>query len=165
MRPCMNRHRNTPDMRRTRFHVQRAFSLIELMCVLAVLGILLLVALPAYVDSVRKARRAEGRAALMKLMQQQERFYTVNNRYVAFSSSSTVSEEKQFQWYSGDTASTSFYEISGAACEGDVIRDCILLTARPGTGKVNVSFNDAECPQLTLSSTGNKTARVVTCWN
>jgi type IV pilus assembly protein PilE len=31
-----------------------------------------------------KAKRSEGKSALMKLMQQEERFYTQNNSYIVF---------------------------------------------------------------------------------
>ena len=145
-------------------HSRRGFTLIEMLFVVIILAILATVALPAYLDSVRKARRVQGRVALMKLMQQQERFYTVHNRYVAFSSSSTEPEATQFQWYSGDTAMSSFYEISARACDDEMIRDCVVLSAQPGTLKVNMHFKDDICAELGLSSTGKKTARLPSCW-
>ena len=134
------------------------FSLIELMTTLAIIAILAAVAYPSYQDSVRKARRAEGRAALMQLMQQQERYYSQNNSYIAFSSSSTDAGGKSFKWYSGDSPEHSAYEISGAACQNENIRDCVQLTASPGTSKVNASFKDAVCGKLMLTSTGEKTS-------
>ena len=49
-------------------------SLIELMIVVVILGVLLAVAYPSYLDSVRKGRRADGIAGLTTLQQVQERF-------------------------------------------------------------------------------------------
>ena len=64
----------------------RGFTLIELMITVAIVGILASIAYPSYIESVRKGRRAEARAALTELMQQQERFMTQNNTYRAFAS-------------------------------------------------------------------------------
>jgi type IV pilus assembly protein PilE len=57
------------------------FTLIELMIVVAIIGILAAIAYPSYQDSVRKSRRADARAALLDLSQWLERNYTVTSRY------------------------------------------------------------------------------------
>ncbi len=49
-------------------------TLIELMITVVIMGVLLAVAFPSYMDSVRKGRRAEGIAALTALQQAQERY-------------------------------------------------------------------------------------------
>lgn len=59
----------------------RGLTLIELMVVVAVLAVLSAIVYPLYTEQARKARRTEGRAALMTLAQAQERFYTVNGSY------------------------------------------------------------------------------------
>jgi type IV pilus assembly protein PilE len=144
--------------------ISQGFSLIEVMVVVAIVTILAAVVYPSYQDSVRKAKRAEGRAALMQLMQQQERYYSQRSTYIAFSSASTDPNEKQFQWHSSDSPRKSAYEISGAACAGDTIENCVVLTARPGTGNVDSGYTDAKCRNLGLSSTGRKTADGNDCW-
>lgn len=142
----------------------RGFSLIEIMIVAVIVAILAAVAYPSYQESVRKAKRAEGRAALMQLMQQQERYYSQHSRYIAFSSSSIDPNERQFRWHSGDSPQKSAYEISGAACEGEDIDNCVVLTAKPGTGNVDSRYTDAKCGTLKLFSTGRKTADDNDCW-
>jgi type IV pilus assembly protein PilE len=53
---------------------RRGFTLIELMIALAVVAILAAVALPSFLDSIRKGRRSEAIAALAQLQQAQERW-------------------------------------------------------------------------------------------
>ncbi|ANQ86086.1 putative prepilin like protein [Azoarcus olearius] len=60
---------------------QRAFSLVELMIVVAVIGILAAIAYPNYQDYLIKARRATATGCLMELAQFLERHYTTHMSY------------------------------------------------------------------------------------
>jgi len=145
----------------------RGFTLIELMAAMAVFAILAVVAYPSYRHAVIKTKRTEGRAALMQLMQQEEKYYAQFTSYIAFSSDSVDPEEKRFKWYSGDQPRPSAYEISAMTCEGESIRDCVILTAVPGTAKVDSSFEDKNCGRLMLTSAGAESAsgKAADCWS
>ena len=60
---------------------QSGFTLIELMVVVAIVGILAAIAVPSYQDSVRKSHRADAKAALMGLANAMERHFTETNTY------------------------------------------------------------------------------------
>jgi len=57
------------------------FSLIELMVVVAIVGILSSIALPAYNDYVRRARAADAVAQLSSYAARLEQFYLDNRNY------------------------------------------------------------------------------------
>lgn len=140
------------------------FTLVEVMIVLGILGILGGLIYPSYQGAVRKTKRTEGKAALLQLMQQQERYFSQHGSYLAFSSASLDAEAKRFKWFSGDNSAGSAYEISGAPCAGDTLQGCILLTARPGTAKVNSAYKDEQCGELSLASSGVKSPARTECW-
>jgi len=75
---------------------QRGFTLIELMIVISVLSLLLALAYPAYQSRLLHAKRAEGHAALLQVMLQQERHFSLNNRYRLFAGNSN---ETGFKWF------------------------------------------------------------------
>ncbi|MFA0810493.1 type IV pilin protein [Microbulbifer epialgicus] len=60
---------------------QSGFTLIELMIVVAVVGILAGIAWPSYLNHVRTASRADAQGALMGLAQAMEKHYTQNGSY------------------------------------------------------------------------------------
>jgi type IV pilus assembly protein PilE len=57
------------------------FTLIELMIVVVIVSILATVGYPSYLDHVRKTRRSDAQAALLRVAQSLERCYTEYNAY------------------------------------------------------------------------------------
>ena len=146
------------------------FTLIELMIVVAIIGLLAAVAYPSYTSSVLKGRRAQARAALAELLQQQERYMTQRNCYLGFSTVSggvataaapdpstacggVTASSVPFKTFSGDTAADAPYLLSAENCPGATgtlsIAECVRVVAQP-TGTDNFVGN------LRMTSTGVK---------
>lgn len=138
--------------------LQSGFTLVEAMMVLAIIGVLAALAYPDVAGHAIKARRTEAQAALLELMQQQERFFTEHNTYLAFSAGTSDPAGQRFKWYSGSSAGRSAHELSGQACPGQPLSHCIELKATPGTARVDASFRDHECGIITLDSEGSRAA-------
>lgn len=136
-------------------HRSGGFTLIELMIVVAIVGLLAAIAYPSYQDSVRKSRRAEGRAAMMEVLQQQERYMTQYNTYLAFAESSTSVPFKNF---SGDARANAAYLIGSRAC-GD-IKICVEVFGVP-------KYVEPDITELRIKSTGEKSctgSKQSVCW-
>jgi len=134
------------------------FSLIELMIVVAIVGILASIAYPAYTNAILKGRRAEGRKAVAELMQQQERYMTQSNTYLAFTNAAGVTTPAgaatTFKVFSGDSLANSAYLLSADTCPDGAggtisIADCVRVIA-------SAIKTDAEAGDLWATSTGTR---------
>lgn len=160
------------------------FSLIELMIVVAVIGILAAVAYPSYTDSVLKGRRAQARTALVELLQQQERYMTQRNCYLGFTTNSSgtatasapspstacggvTASSVPFKTFAGDNLASASYLLSATVCPGFgsgtlSIASCVKVVATPVK-------SDPKVGNLEVTSTGVKTCTGSTsdkklCW-
>ncbi|MBS8241176.1 prepilin-type N-terminal cleavage/methylation domain-containing protein [Marinobacter lipolyticus] len=61
---------------------QSGFTLIELMIVVAIIGIIAAIAYPSYLAQVESTRRGDAQGALASFANAMERYYTQNNTYI-----------------------------------------------------------------------------------
>jgi len=134
------------------------FTLIELLIVVAIMGVLASLALPAYQNSVLRAGRSEAKTELLQVASDQERHFSNFNTYVddATPLNTPVVANRD------RTTQNAFYAISVAACGGGAITNCFLATATAQ----NAQTADT-CTTLTITSTGARGATGDTtneCW-
>lgn len=85
MRNLANLHRNQfQKFKQSNYCLlkQRGFTLIEVMIVVAIIGIVASIALPAYTDYVKQGKAAEATATLADLRVKMEQYYQDNRTYV-----------------------------------------------------------------------------------
>ena len=138
------------------------------MIVVAIIGILAAVAYPAYTDSVAKGKRAEARAAVMDLLQQQERYFTQTNTYETFSLGTTGALPfKGFSSISGGQSGSS-HLLGARLCQavGGTVptkQDCIEVFAEPQAGV----FSDPQVTLMAIDTQGRRTCtgtQIDRCW-
>lgn len=62
-------------------HQSRAFTLVELLIVVAIVGILAAIAIPSYNSYIIRANRSEGTTALLNLANRMEQYFVRENTY------------------------------------------------------------------------------------
>ncbi|HEY6453571.1 MAG TPA: type IV pilin protein [Steroidobacteraceae bacterium] len=141
------------------------FTLIELMIVMVIAGILLAVAIPSYLDKVRKSRRTEAKTALLDLAGREERFYNMSSPPAY----SALASDLGYAAVGGAnfpiTVGNGYYTVDVTlACTGGAVAPCYTITATPVAGSDQAK--DAQCQQYTLTNTGAQTSipNTTVCW-
>lgn len=133
------------------------FTLLELMVVVSVIGVLALVAMPSYQESVRKARRADARLILTDTAQRLERCYGECNSYVSGTCPAPCPTLPV-------TSTDGNYQITTGGGSA-IAASAFSLVATPVAGAPQAA--DATCSSFTLTHLNVRTAtgsNAPVCW-
>ena len=136
-------------------NLQQGFTLIEVMVVVAIVGILSAIAYPSYTEYIARGHRAEARANLLQAAQWMERAATANGTYPTASSAASAIAALEAQ------LKMDRYGIKVDSANGS----SYTLTATPKGAQLK-----DKCGSYTLTQSGKRdvasaTLSVADCWN
>ena len=130
---------------------QAGFTLIELMIVVAIIGIIGAIAFPSYNSYMDKSRRADAKAGMLKIADRQERYYIQNGAYTK-----TVTD----LGFSDDLSEEGYYKFSISS--QSTAADYTITAKAQGVQANDKNTSAGDCTTMTLDSTGLKTPTA--CW-
>ena len=153
-------HKKTSTVISSTRNMSGGFTLIELMIVITIIGILSAIAVPSYNNYVLRAKRSEGRSAIMDAAARQERVYSDNNQYTStLGTGGLAISDPSGCSATGVQSETCKYTLTTAATNSN---QAFTVTAAP-------TFTDADCGSFRVNQAGTKeivggTDTVRNCW-
>ena len=132
-------------------------TLIEVLIVVAILGIIAAIAIPSYTKYITSSRRADGQVALLEAAQRMERFFTNNNTYVG----ATIGDGANDLIF--ETSEREYYELSFSPPDNGVNPSARAFKIR-ATAQ-NEQLKDTDCEYMEIDHLGRKTSHPSdSCW-
>ena len=138
----------------------KGFTLIELMVVVAIVGILASIVLPAYQGYLQRSNRSLATTLMSSIMRDQEESYSEVLTYTTTLGAVGVNPlNYNLDANGGVRTDNGNYSITAAACNAFPLSQCVMLVATA----INAQLADVQCLNMTLDSAGNRGGNV-DCW-
>jgi type IV pilus assembly protein PilE len=147
----------------------QGFTLIELMVVVAIVGILASVAYPSFMSQVRKSRRSDAVVAMSGVQQAQESWRANKSSYITTTSLLTTAAPDGLGFRTTGLSESGYYSLSlspntATAIPPCTTESCYIVTATAVPGKSQAS--DTNCTSLVITVTNGSGVKTPdACWS
>ncbi|CAG4882564.1 Type IV pilus biogenesis protein PilE [Georgfuchsia toluolica] len=149
---------------------EKGFSLLELMVVVAIIGILAAIAIPSYNNYITKSRRAAAASFVMTLSNLEAQVLLDLRSYVSVANNAAFPNTPTDATNPGLNVAvpgdvSSYYNVSIVATNPAAAAPTFVVTAAPVGGQAAA---DTQCGSISIDQTGTKaitgTGTVSGCW-